>query len=114
MKKPVKAALLSALVFPGAGQLLLKRYYSCAFFAAFSCVGLYLLFNDLFNRAQEILEKIQSGEVSPDIASITNVVQQQSANTMESLSPALMILLISWLVSVVEAYRVGYKLERNQ
>jgi len=111
MKKSFKAALFSAFIFPGSGQLLLKKYPSAAFFALFASTGLYLLFNDLFSRAQQILEKVQRGEIAADLVTIIELVHQQLANTMESLSPALTILLITWLVSVVEAYRVGLKLE---
>ena len=112
MNKPLKAALFSALIFPGLGQLLLKKYFSAAFFAFFACVTLYILFSDLLSRAQEILDKIQAGEVAADLASITELVHQQSAATM-SFSPALTLLLITWLVSIIEAYRVGRKLEQN-
>ena len=111
MKKSLKAVLFSAIVFPGSGQLLLKKYPSAAFFAFFASVGVYLLFSDLLTRAQSILEKVQSGEVSGDLATIIELVQHQSTTAIESLSPALTILLITWLVSVVEAYRVGRKLE---
>lgn len=111
MKKPLKAALFSAFIFPGTGQVLLKKYFSAVFFAFFACIGLYLLFSDLLSRAQDILGKIQRGEVAADLASITELVHQQTAISTESLSPALTILLITWLVSVVEAYRVGRKLE---
>ena len=109
MNKPLKAALFSALIFPGAGQLLLKKYISAAYFFAFACVGLYLLFSNLMTRAQGIIDKVQRGDVTADIGTITELVHQQSATAMESLSPALMILLIAWLVSVIEAYRVGKK-----
>lgn len=110
MNKPLKAALFSAFIFPGSGQLLLKRYFSAAFFAFFACVGLYLLFSDLLSSAQEILDKIQAGEVAADLVTITELVHQQSAVATTSLSPALTILLITWLVSIIEAYRVGRKL----
>jgi len=109
MKKPLKAALFSALIFPGAGQLLLKKYISACYFAAFAGVGLYLLFSNLMTKAQDILDKVQSGEVSADLATITELVHQQSATATESLSPALIILLVAWLVSIVEAYRIGKK-----
>jgi hypothetical protein len=109
MKKPLKAALFSALIFPGAGQLLLKKYISATYFAAFFGVGLYLLFSNLFARAQDIIDKVQRGEMSADLATITEIVHQQSTIATGSLSPALIILLIAWLVSIVEAYRVGKK-----
>ena len=110
MHKPLKAALFSLLIFPGAGQLLLKKYLSALFFATFAVIGLYLLMSDLFSRVNEILAQVQSGEVVADLATITELVQQQSATSTSSLSPALSILLITWLVSSVEAYRVGRKL----
>jgi hypothetical protein len=109
MNKPLKAALFSALIFPGAGQLLLKKYISATYFAVFASVGLYLLFSNLMSRAQDIIEKVQRGEVSADLATITELVNQQSSTASDSLSPALIILLVAWLVSVVEAYRVGKK-----
>lgn len=114
MNKPLKAALFSAFIFPGLGQVILKKYFSAAFYAAFAGVGLYLLFSDLLSRAQDILTKIESGEVSADLATITHLVQQQSEATMASLTPALTIFMISWLVSIVEAYRVGRKLVSEQ
>lgn len=109
MNKPLKAALFSALIFPGAGQLLLKKYISATYFAVFAGVGLYFLFSNLMSRAQDIIDKVQRGEVSTDLATITELVNQQSSTASDSLSPALIILLVAWLVSVVEAYRVGKK-----
>jgi TM2 domain-containing membrane protein YozV len=109
MNKPIKAALFSALIFPGAGQLLLKKYVSATYFAVFAGVGLYFLFSNLMSRAQNIIDKIQLGEASADLATIIELVNQQSATSLNSLSPALIILSVTWLVSVVEAYRVGKK-----
>ena len=112
MKKSVKAALFSAFIFPGAGQLLLKKYISAVYFAIFASIGLYLLFSNLLTRTQAILDKVQSGEISADIGVITAELHQQTASIAGSLSPALVILLVAWLVSVVEAYRVGSKDDR--
>lgn len=109
MNKPIKAALFSALIFPGAGQLLLKKYISATYFATFAGVGIYLLFSNLLARAQDIIDQVQRGEVSADLATITELVHQQSVTDTESLSPALITLLVAWLVSIVEAYRVGKK-----
>jgi hypothetical protein len=107
MNKPIKAALFSALIFPGAGQLLLKKYVSATYFAVFAGVGLYFLFSNVMSKAQDIIDKVQRGEVSADLATLSELVNQQWAS--DSLSPALIILLMVWLVSVVEAYRVGKK-----
>ena len=109
MNKALKAAMFSALIFPGAGQLLLKKYISAAYFFTFACVGLYLVFSNLMTIAQSIIDKVQRGDVTGDLATIIELVHQQSPTLIESLSPALMILLIAWFVSVIEAYRVGKK-----
>lgn len=91
MNKAIKAALFSALIFPGAGQLLLKKYISATHFAIFSGVGLYFLFSNLMSQAQDIIDKVQRGEVSADLVIITELVNQQSATASDSLSPALII-----------------------
>jgi hypothetical protein len=43
MSKPLKAVLFSVLIFPGVGQLFLKKYISACYFAGFTVVGLYFL-----------------------------------------------------------------------
>lgn len=109
MKKPLKAALFSALIFPGAGQLLLKKYTSAFLFGVVAVIGLYLLLSNLMARVQEIVDKIQSGEVSPDLVTIIELVNEQSLTSAQSLSPAFLLFMIAWLVSIIEAYRVGKK-----
>jgi len=109
MNKPLKAALFSAFIFPGAGQILLKKYVSAGYFIAFASVGLYLLFSSLMARSQEIIDKIQSGEIAVDLTTIIALVHQQSITTTGPIRPALILLLVVWIVSVIEAYRVGNK-----
>jgi len=70
MKKSIKAVLLSALVFPGAGHLLLKKRIIDAVLTCASLVALYLIIANMLNRAQEIADKILSGDVAPDAADI--------------------------------------------
>lgn len=109
MNKPLKAALFSAFIFPGAGQLLLKKYISATYYAVFASVGLYLLFSNLMERAQYIIDKVESGEVSANITTITELVYQQSMTNTDSLSSASIIFFVAWIVSVIEAYRIGKK-----
>ena len=70
MKKSNKAVLLSALVFPGAGHLLLKKRIIGAVLTCASLVALDLIIANMLNRAQEIADKILSGDVAPDAAGI--------------------------------------------
>jgi hypothetical protein len=59
--------------------------------------------------AQGIIEKVEAGEVTADLTTIVELIQQQSLVSTESFNPALVALLAVWLVSIVEAYRVAKK-----
>ncbi len=108
MNKSNKAALFSALVFPGAGHFFLKRHVSGAVIACAALGGLYLIIANMLERAQEIADKILSGEVGLDIATITELVSQQSAsNDSQLLDIAGAVLIISWLIGIADSYRVG-------
>ncbi|HEY7865493.1 MAG TPA: hypothetical protein VIC51_05775, partial [Psychromonas sp.] len=63
MNKAVKAVLLSAFIFPGAGHLLLKRYISAALLATTAFTATYLLVAKALENAMLIVDKIQRGEV---------------------------------------------------
>lgn len=108
MKKSTKAVLLSALVFPGAGHLLLKKYIHGAILAGTASYGLYFLISRMIEKALQIAEKIESGEVQPDLAVITELVSSQSTGAeARSLNIATAALIISWLIGIVDSYRVG-------
>ena len=108
MKKPTKAALLSALVFPGVGHVFLKRYLSAAVLAGAAFVALYVLVSSAVDRALEIVDKIQRGEIQPDIAVITELVSKQPTGAdAQIINIAMAVLIIAWLIGVVDSYRVG-------
>ncbi len=60
MKMGIKAALLSALVFPGAGQIYLRRYVRGLISMVISLDGLGVLVAQATVGALRELEKIQS------------------------------------------------------
>ena len=108
MKKSTKAALLSALVFPGIGHFHLKKYIPGVVFAGSACAGLYFLITKTLERTLHIVDKIQGGEVQPDIAAITELLlKQPSGAEAQLLNAATAVLIISWLISIVDSYRIG-------
>ena len=108
MKISNKAALFSALVFPGAGHIYVKKYISAAILGCASLAALYLIIANLLERAREIADKILSGEVGLDVATITELVSRQSANSdSQLLDVAWTVLIISWLIGIADSYRVG-------
>ena len=109
MSQSLKAALFSALIFPGSGHFLLKKHVRGALLAGISCVSLWILLSIALEKAQEISYKIQSGEIplDPDriIAEVSNLAA--SSGTQQA-DIATYILVICWLVGIVDAYRVGW------
>jgi hypothetical protein len=114
MNKPMKAALLSAFVFPGVGHFLLKKYIRGAVLAGTAFAGLYFLIAKTVETALQITEKIQSGEVQLDATTITELVSKQAMGTeAQLLNIAAAVLFISWLIGIVDSYRVGRAQDKN-
>jgi len=108
MNKSTKAVLLSALVFPGAGHFFLKKYISGAVLVGAALGSLYYLITKTVERALQISEKIQSGEVQLDVVGISELVSKQISGTeTQAQNIATAVLFISWLVGVIDSYRAG-------
>ena len=112
MTKPIKAVMLSALVFPGAGHLFLKKYVSGIVFAGITVVSLYFIISRTVERALEIVDKIQRGEVQLDIAAITELVSKQPADA-NLLNLTWTVLIIAWVIGIGDSYRVGRGQAKN-
>ncbi len=108
MKKHTKAALLSTFIFPGVGHFLLKKHIQGALLAGTAFVALYFLIAKTVEKTLLVVEKIQSGEAPLDAATITELVSNQTTGTeTQLLRLATAALIISWLIGIVDSYRVG-------
>ncbi len=108
MKRRTKAALLSAFVFPGVGHFILRKRIHGAVLAGTAFVSLYFLIARTIEKTLQVFEKIASGEIQSDAASITDLVLNQSTGSETLLLRiATAALIISWLVGIVDSYRVG-------
>ena len=109
MSKAIKATLLSALVLPGTGHFFLKKYIIGALLASASLASLYVLISRIVEKALLIVEKIQLGGVQPDISTITELLSKQPTGTdAHLLSVAGSVLMLSWLIGIIDSYRVGH------
>jgi hypothetical protein len=114
VKKSTKAALLSAFVFPGLGHIYLKKHTAGALLAGASFAAIYYLVSNVVERAFEISENIQSGDLQLDIEEITKIVVQQSTGTdIQLLNIATTALIICWLIGIIDSYRVGCIRDKN-
>jgi len=101
MKNSLKGALLSGLVLPGLGQVLFRHYMR----------GVVLM----FAICASLLEKIAADGGEVDISMIATAVNQ-AATTSDSLlfNALLLLVLICWVLAVVDAYRIGRKIDLSE
>ncbi len=108
MTRASKAALLSGLIFPGAGHLALRHYGRGAALIVLALAALAVLISSLLQRAQGVVERINAGDIPADFAQI---VEMATATTTGTHSPAEntapIVLLICWLAGIIDAYRLG-------
>jgi len=115
MKKSIKAALLSALVLPGAGHFFLKKQLTGMLLAILAFAGLYSIISTTLERAQRIADKILSGEAPAGISALTEFVSSEAMNTgAQQMDLALLALLISWAFGIIDSYRIGRQLEKGE
>jgi hypothetical protein len=108
MNNSLKGALLSGLVFPGLGQVVLKHYKRGAVLILAVSASLLVILIKAVQQAFTILEKIESEGDAINLSAISKAATQAST-TSESLIFKLLSLLIifCWIIGVVDAYRIG-------
>lgn len=109
MKQTTKVTLLSALVFPGVGHLLLKKYaIALAFIASFS----YLLIGyikDVIEKSQVVVDSILKGEIPIEISAISQALEQQGVLGGQQQSLTISLLFFIWGLAAFDAYRIAKK-----
>jgi len=108
MNNKIKALLLSALVFPGTGQFVLKRYHLGGILASVALISLGVILVSTVKQSLRIAEKIQAGDIPLDVIAISNQILEQPANTDGFLiSTAWISLIIAWLISIIDSLRMA-------
>lgn len=110
MNQSVKAALLSALIFPGVGQISLG--YKKRGWLIIGCCGvlLYLIISEIMQKAYQVIAEMQKNGSAMDIESISNTTSQLTGFSDNMFLNVLLILVIvGWVISMVDAYRLGKK-----
>ncbi len=106
MTKTTKAILLSAVAYPGAGQIFLKRYPIGIVFIVISTIGLYFILQNIFKITFQIIDRIKSGETPPDFSSLLSLLSQHDTQLLNS---AFIIMIITWVASIIHVYFIGNK-----
>ena len=105
MKRAVSAALLSAFVFPGAGQLYLRRPARACMFLVPALVAAVFFFSDMFERASALADQVLAGTLPLDPAAIAARLDSQGGSLLASVSG--IVLLACWVGSIVDSIIVA-------
>ncbi len=113
MKRSSKAALLSALIFPGIGHIVLKQYLRGSVLMLFALVALSVIVARIYQRALTVVDRISSGEIPVDAGAIAEMVSS-STSAADSLieNIALLVLAACWLIGIIDSYRLGVAQEK--
>jgi hypothetical protein len=115
MKKSVKGALLSGIIFPGLGQLWQRHYLRgiTLIVAVLACFA--VIVTKATQQAYAILEKAEAEGGAVDMVAILNSASRASANPDDlKTTAALAVLVLCWLVGIVDAYLAGSRLDPGE
>jgi len=108
MKRSIKAALFSGLVFPGVGHFSLKRHLRGLAFFLPAMTSLLFQIYYVLNRASSIASQIESGTIPFDVTSLANLMAEAPSHTeILLLNFTSWVLLVCWLGGIVDSYSIG-------
>ena len=102
MKPNTKAALISALLFPGLGQaLVLRRTGRALLFIGPALLALLYLLSTAFTVASQIADQITAGTLPLDPQLIAQQIEATNSSPGGNIAAA--VLLVAWLGSILDA-----------
>ena len=117
MSNAMRAALVSGLLYPGLGQIILKRYRRGLLLMFSVSLCLLAMVVNIVQQLRALLAPLQSAGEPPDAAAIADVLSQASAiASSPAIGFASWALLFGWIFGIVDAYRIGKQrdAEKNQ
>lgn len=110
-----KALLYSALIFPGGGHFLLRRYVPGSLLAGVAFACLVVLVMHAIEAAQKVSEQILLGEIPLDIGLIREAVTTQAAAAeTPATTIATWLLVACWIVAAIDAWRLGRRAQQSE
>ena len=113
MKISYKAALLSTFVFPGVGQLYLKKYLRGLVIMFLSCIGLsYIIWSatgSAINHLDDVMVKMQGGTMN--LQELSDIVRSKLLTTDPHNNFVFYFIVCIWIFAIIDAYRIGKQRE---
>jgi hypothetical protein len=110
MKKSLKGALLSGLVFPGIGQIALKQNTRGMTLICIILVSLGVMIAKGTQIALGVLQEIESKGGILDMQTISSVSESAvSASDSYIMHGSILLIIFCWIFGMIDAYRIGKK-----
>jgi flagellar biosynthesis protein FlhB len=114
MSNVMKGVLFSALIFPGAGQIILSKYLRGAVFFAVAFISGILCITAVVRQAVVMLQDLVATGEATTIPKVMSIVAEASTTASSIfLKVSFLILFCCWLASVVDAWRIGKELDQK-
>ena len=113
MTRSIKASLLSGLIFPGIGHIVLKQYLRGSILILFTLISLSVFVTVAVRRALSIVDSINGGEIPVESEAITELVSNfiSSADNL-IVNISLIVVGACWVVGIIDSYRLGITQEK--
>ena len=113
MKISSKAALLSGLIFPGIGHIVLRQYLRGSVLMLFAVAALSVVVTRIYQRALTIVDRINSGDIPVDSGAIAEMVSNSTGGAESFIENiAVFVLGACWLIGIIDSYRLGVSHEK--
>jgi hypothetical protein len=114
MNNALKGALLSGVVYPGAGQIAQKHYFRGLALIAIATASLGTALMSAAERAQAILARIESGRGGDDFATLLReATRAADGGTGGTMGFSVVAMLACWVVGIADAYVCGKRIDRG-
>lgn len=108
MQNSVKAALFSALIFPGCGHFLLRCYRTGFALLAITLVALGFILNYAMTQARIIADQIIANELPLDPVLIAERVSAATSGGDSTANQIAMgVIFVCWIIGIADSYRIG-------
>jgi TM2 domain-containing membrane protein YozV len=111
MKKAVSSTLISALVFPGAGQFNNRQYLKGLIMIAVVLVSLIAFFVKIYRDLLRIVSA--TGQENMDADAINQISHQVRLQNADIIQLLILFLFVIWIYGMVDAYVYGKKIDQR-
>ena len=116
MKQSIKGALLSGLVYPGSGQLILGRILAGGTFIVLTTIGFGVLIYRIAKRLYLILDRVLPMLVRDDLdfSKLIDSMDQSTYSSWDVELVSFILVVICWVAAAVHAYVVGKQIDNQE